>query len=68
MKFAKTYNTRDIARILKLNYKIVQIWARSGYIPMAKIGRDWRITDIEFAEWYRILQEEQNDGYFREVG
>ena len=39
----RLYTTEEVARILRVSQKTVQMWIRAGTLPAMRYGRLWRI-------------------------
>lgn len=42
----------DMCKHLKLSRATVQKWCRSGFLPAAKIGKEYRIRKDDLNRWY----------------
>ncbi len=40
----RLYTTEEVARILRVSQKTVQMWIRAGTLPAMRYGRLWRIS------------------------
>jgi excisionase family DNA binding protein len=50
---AEVLTARQAAQFLQLSERTVKLKARTGEIPAAKVGRDWRFLSDELEEWLR---------------
>jgi excisionase family DNA binding protein len=49
-------NVDDVARELQHSRSVVMRWARSGELPMYKVGKIWLINPETFDQWKRARQ------------
>ena len=49
-------NADDVARELQHSRAVILRWARTGYIPMYKVGRRWLINPDTFDQWKAARQ------------
>jgi excisionase family DNA binding protein len=49
-------NADDVARELQHSRAVILRWARTGEIPMYKVGRRWLINPDTFDQWKRARQ------------
>ena len=42
----------EVAKYLKLKPQTIYTWAQNGYIPAAKLGREWRFSKRILEKWF----------------
>ena len=42
----------DVAKYLKLKPQTIYSWAKSGKIPAAKLGKEWRFKRSMIEKWF----------------
>lgn len=63
----KYYTVNEIAEILKLGKSTVREMAETGYLPMFKIGRSWRIRESVLKDWLIRKENEENGKCLRKI-
>lgn len=46
------YTSQELSGILKVNEKTIRNLIKSGQIPAAKIGRQWRVSEYNLNEFF----------------
>lgn len=49
-------NADDVARELQHSRAVILRWARTGQLPMYKVGRRWLINPDTFEQWKRARE------------
>lgn len=47
-----TLNVSEIAKALRISRPTIQMWCRKGKLPVAKIGKEYRIRQSDLENWY----------------
>ena len=59
-------DSKEAARILKMDSRTLVCWARRGYVPAHPLGegkrRIWRFFESELVEWVKRQQNGCSDG------
>lgn len=50
---ASLLTTEEVSRWLGVSSRTVRLWAESGEIPTAKVGRQWRFRRDDIQEWLK---------------
>ncbi|MBI4497582.1 MAG: helix-turn-helix domain-containing protein [Chloroflexi bacterium] len=45
-------DVQDLCDYLKMSRATIQRWCRIGYLPAAKVGKEYRVRRIDLEEWY----------------
>ncbi len=59
----KVMNIGELAEVLRVSRPVVYEAVRSGKLPAARIGRQWRITESALNKFLRGGGGGQEDGY-----
>jgi excisionase family DNA binding protein len=49
------YTTGEVARLCKVSQRTVQIWIRSGELPVVRYGRILRVRETDLAAFGEVL-------------
>ena len=55
------YTTEQVARLLRVSQRCVQVWIRDGVLPGARCGRLWRIHESDLLEFVKVHHGPQGD-------
>jgi excisionase family DNA binding protein len=50
-------STSTVANRLGVSARTIRLWAEYGEIPALKVGRQWRIEDSAFSQWFSARQK-----------
>ncbi len=45
------FTPREISDILRISVYTVRRWIKEGSLPAYKVGRGWRISDVDLEQW-----------------
>ncbi len=45
------YTLQEVAERLKVSYRTVYRWVRSGELPAYQLGQEWRITERDLSQF-----------------
>ena len=51
----RLYTTEEVARILRVSQKTVQMWIRAGTLPAMRYGRLWRIRQVDLVAFGEVF-------------
>ena len=51
----RLYTTEEVARILRVSQKTVQMWIRAGTLPAMRYGRLWRIRQADLVAFGEVF-------------
>ena len=51
----RQYTTEEVARILRVSQKTVQMWIRAGTLPAMRYGRLWRIRQADLVAFGEVF-------------
>ena len=46
-------DVHDLCNYLKMSRATVQRWCRTGYLPAAKVGKEYRVRRGDLENWYQ---------------
>ncbi len=53
-------DVQDLCAYLKMSRATVQRWCRTGYLPAAKVGKEYRIRRADLEHWYEHHLQSQH--------
>jgi excisionase family DNA binding protein len=56
------YTTDEVARLLRVSQRTVQVWIRSGTLTAVRYGRLLRIRQADLASFGEVLHERPTPG------
>lgn len=51
--------SREVGKILGVNFKVCERWAKAGRLPGFKVGKFWRYRPHDLDEWMQATVESQ---------
>jgi excisionase family DNA binding protein len=51
----RLYTTEEVARLLRVSQKTVQMWIRAGTLPAMRYGRLWRIRQVDLVAFGEVF-------------
>ncbi len=55
------YTCEEIAKMFRVSLRTVYNWIKSGKLPAAKIGRDYRITDDDIKQFEANSRKKESE-------
>lgn len=56
----------EVAKYLKLKPQTIYVWAQTGKIPAAKLGKEWRFRKSVIDKWFNQHIDEKFLKYLEE--
>ncbi len=56
----------EVATYLKLKPQTIYVWAQTGKIPAAKLGKEWRFRKSVIDKWFNQHIDEKFSKYLEE--
>ncbi len=57
----------DVAKRLQMNERTVTQWLRNGHLRGFKIGKEWRVSDVDLDAFIEASANKPNDSSHRSV-